>query len=97
MELSMKVRKEKLDVDVVSYLPLIRWQEGYYVLASHRELDDLVGSLMQMCELMGDKEQRDALKREIKQRARNWLDIEYQKAGYDKFTGLNDSVKPKQI
>lgn len=62
---------------------LIEKDGTVYVPISHYELDSLVGSLMQMCELMGDKEQREALKREIKDRARRWLDFRYECAGYE--------------
>ena len=64
--------------------------KSYYALISHQELDGLVGRLMQMCDLMGDQEQRQALKSEIKQRCREWLDSEYEMAGYDRFEGLQD-------
>lgn len=63
-----------------------------FVLVSHAELDNLVGRLMQMCELTGDVEQRKALKDEIKQRSRSWLDDLYEESGYDKWTGLKEDA-----
>ena len=56
---------------------------------SHKQLDSLVGRLMQMCDLIGDTQQRRALKDTIKQNCRDWLDAEYLDAGYDKFGGAN--------
>lgn len=69
--------------------------KSYYVLVSHQEFDSLVGRYMQMCDLIGDIEQRKALKDTIKRIGRDWLDDLYQESGYDKFTGLTDySQKP---
>jgi len=65
---------------------------GYYVPISHSELDNLVGRLMQICDLTGDKEQRDALKSTIKQAARNWLDDEYDMNGYEKWKGAREDA-----
>lgn len=59
--------------------------DGYYVLVSHKELDDLIGRTMQMFELNGDIEQRNALKQEFKWRARAWLDNLYADSGYRDF------------
>jgi len=56
---------------------------------SHKQLDTLVGRLMQMCDLIGDTQQRKALKDTIKQNCRDWLDDEYTDAGYDRFGGDN--------
>lgn len=61
--------------------------ESNYVLVSHHELDNLVGRLMQMCDLIGDIEQRTALKGTIKQINRDWLDDLYEQSGYDRWTG----------
>lgn len=58
------------------------------VTVSHLELGNLVGELMQMCELNGDVEQRDALKRTIKQISRNWLDDIYEEAGYSNYKDI---------
>jgi hypothetical protein len=58
------------------------------VIVSHEELNGLVGQLMQMCDLIGDPDQRRALKDTIKRICRDWLDSEYSVAGYDKFTGI---------
>lgn len=58
------------------------------VTVSHLELGNLVGELMQMCELNGDIEQREALKRTIKNTSRNWLDRIYEEAGYSNYKDL---------
>jgi hypothetical protein len=71
-----------VDWETVKVDPLIAHKDSYYVLISHQELDHLVGRLMQMCDVMGDKEQRDAVKSEIKYRTREWLDDKYAMAGY---------------
>ena len=79
------------------YAPLVDPGYGYYVLVSHTELDALVGRLMQIFDLNGDVEQRNALKSETKQRCREWLDNAYKEAGYDKWTGLEPGIKPISI
>lgn len=62
---------------------LVRLGEGaFYVPISHLELDGLVGRLMQICDIMGDSTQREAVKSEIKQRTRGWLNSEYDYLGY---------------
>lgn len=61
--------------------PLIE-DDGYFVLVSHRELDSLIGRMMQVFELNGDVEQRNALKQETKWRCREWLDELYRDSGY---------------
>lgn len=61
--------------------PLIE-DDGYFVLVSHRELDNLIGRMMQVFELNGDVEQRNALKQETKWRCREWLDEIYRDSGY---------------
>jgi hypothetical protein len=66
---------------------LVETGNGILVPISHWELDTLVGRLMQMCDLIGDVEQRSALKSTIKQITREWLDNEYDNRGYDKWTG----------
>lgn len=69
--------------------------EAYFaVLVSHQELDNLVGRLMQMCDLTGDIEQRKALKDTIKNLTREWLDNLYEDSGYDKWTGIKEDVEP---
>ena len=65
---------------------------AYYVPISHQELDNLVGRLMQMCDLTGDQEQRVALKSTIKQITRDWLDDEYKMNGYDKWDGAREDA-----
>lgn len=66
----------------VKLKPLIQYGGGYYALVSHRELDGLLGRLLHLVDLVGDKEQRDALKSEVKLRCRGWLDDEYWSSGY---------------
>lgn len=80
----------KVKADVIGK-PIIQ-DDGYYVMVSHRELDDLVGRMMMVFELNGDVEQRNALKQEFKWRARNWLDDIYKMSGYD---SLADYVSPQ--
>lgn len=60
---------------------------SYYTLVSHSEIDGLIGRLMQMCDLIGDVEQRKALKDTIKKLTRDWLDDLYTDSGYDKWDG----------
>jgi hypothetical protein len=85
------------------YKPLVHAPTGnpdekyYAVLVSHQELDNLIGRLMQMCDLTGDLEQRAALKSTIKQTSRDWLDTLYDDAGYERFTGLRDGVQAIEI
>lgn len=68
-----------------------KFSRGLYVPVSHQELDDLIGRLMQMCELTGDLEQRRALKSEIKLRTRGWLDNIYAEAGYRDMNTIDES------
>lgn len=63
-----------------------------YVPVSHEEIGNLIGRLMQMCDLLGDVEQRRALKSTIKQITREWLDSEYDLLGYDKWAGIREGV-----
>lgn len=56
-----------------------------YMLISFKELDTLTGRLMQMCELNGDAEQREALKRTLKQITKDWLHGHYEDAGYNRW------------
>lgn len=79
-----------MEVDLKAVNPLISWNGAMYVPVSHEELDSLVGQMMQMCDLMGDREQREALKSEIKQRARRWLTNLYEESGYDKRHRIDD-------
>lgn len=76
---------------------LVKVGETYYTLISHEEIDGLIGTLMQMCDLMGDVEQRNALKSEIKQRTRRWMDDQYWCSGYDKNTGVMEGREAKLI
>ena len=64
--------------------PLLQ-QDGLYVMISHKELDNLIATLMHLAELDSDKEHREAIKGEIKHRVRNWLDNEYRDAGYENY------------
>jgi hypothetical protein len=86
-----------------SYKPLINAPTGnpgekyYAVCVSHQELDNLVGRLMQMCDLTGDIEQRKALKGTIKQISRDWLDNLYEESGYNTFTGKLPEVDAIEI
>lgn len=81
-------------------LPLIEEETGYqtdeYILSvpiNHRDVDSLVGRLMQMCDLIGDPEQRSALKDTIKRHCRDWLDEEYEVMGYDRFSGPSKNTQ----
>ena len=67
---------------------------GYWIAVSHRELDHLVGNLMQLIDIVGNLEQSRALKDEIKHRCRNWLDGYYETAGYDTWQGVTDKANP---
>ena len=74
--------EEKYELDMpLSDKPLIQ-QDYYYVMVSHRELDDLIARLMHLAELDSDKEHRTAVKGELKYRVRNWLDQLYENSGY---------------
>ena len=66
---------------------LVKIHGTYYCLVSHEEIGDLIGNLMQLCDLMGDTEQRKAFKSEIKHRTRQWLDDRYWLGGFEKFFG----------
>lgn len=65
---------------------------GYFVLVSHQDLDSQIGRLMQMCDLIGDTQQRAALKSTIKNICREWLDNMYSESGYDRWTGLQSDA-----
>ncbi len=56
---------------------------------NHKQLNSLIGRLMQMCDLIGDNTQRKALQDTIKQICRDWMDAEYEDAGYDRWGGSN--------
>lgn len=93
----------KKDLITRQYSPIIKAPTGnpgetyYAVLVSHQNLDNLIGRLMQMCDLTGDIEQRKALKDTIKQLSRDWLDGIYESSGYDKYTGIKEDVTPIEI
>jgi len=79
----------------VSYgRPIIKMPDGFVsVTVNHKDLDGLIGRLMQMCELTGDVEQRRALKDEIKLRSREWLDSLYKTSGYGSIDGVTPSAE----
>lgn len=60
--------------------------QGIYVPISHAELDNLLGSLLHLMDLNSDIQYREAMKQEIKQRARQWLDSEYSNLGYRNYS-----------
>lgn len=60
-------------------------------MISHKELDNLIASIMHVVELDSDKEHREALKGELKWRVRQWLDQEYESAGYKLHTIEEDT------
>lgn len=66
---------------LLSRKPLIR-MDYTYVMVSHSELDFLIARLMHLAELDSDKEHRDALKGELKNISRSWLDGLYRESGY---------------
>jgi len=70
---------------------------GFAVFVAHDDLDSLIGRLMQMCDLIGDQEQRKALKDTIKGISREWLDGIYSDSGYEKWTGIAGGVRPVVI
>ena len=64
------------------YLPLLSEQTGPHsyvdsVPVNHNDLGNLIGRLMQMFELNGDMEQRNAQKTMGKHICREWLDAIY--------------------
>lgn len=54
---------------------------GDCVAVNHAHLDSLIGSLLHLCDLIGGQ-QGEALKSEIKNRSRAWLNDQYHIAGY---------------
>jgi hypothetical protein len=85
-------------IDQIEYSTSVQRGNTVYPLISFKELDTLTGRLMQMCELNGDVEQREALKRTIKQITKDWLHDLYREAGYNRFgEQLTDQVKPVVI
>lgn len=84
---------DKLTPSSELYLPLITEQEGRnsYVESApvnHKDLDHLIGRLMQMFDLNGDVEQRKAQKSQTKMVCREWLDNIYNdKCAYNKKPG----------
>jgi len=70
---------------------------GYAVYIHHGHLDHLVGRMMQMCDLIGDVNQRDALKDTLKRISRDWLDDMFEESGYQKYEGLVTGVQPVKI
>ena len=86
-----------------SYIPLVTvpGPHEFNVMAvpiHHQDLDSLIGQLMQMFELNGDVEQRNAQKSAAKQICRDWLDNSYlDKCGYDKHTGEVEGGKTLKL
>lgn len=76
----MKIEQDE-QIDVRYSKPLII-ADYTCVTVSHQELGGLIASLMHLAELDSDKEHRDALKGELKQRCRSWLDNLYTDSGY---------------
>lgn len=75
-----------------SYIQLVTVPEGGHhvdaVPIHHGNLDTLVGRLMQMFDLNGDVQQREAQKSSAKMICRDWLDDTYKEVcGYDKWYG----------
>lgn len=64
--------------------------DAVFVPVNHDELDNLIGRLMQICDLTGDVEQRKALKDTIKQTTRRWLDNAFMDRGYTMYVGLQE-------
>lgn len=78
-------RDQVVDIEqyrVFSKHPLIE-QDGVYVMVSHTELDNLIGSLMHLMDLNSDIQFREAMKSEIKMRTRQWLNDTYSSSGYE--------------
>lgn len=65
--------------------PLVQ-QGAYYVMISHKELDNLIAPLMHLAELDSDKEHREAMKQELKHIARNWLNEQYEFSGFSNYS-----------
>lgn len=85
------------EVNYPKFRRLLKIDDVYYVPIDHKLFGNLIGSLMQMCDLIGDPEQRKALKDEIKQRGRRWLDDEYQMNGYERWQGVQDESRVTEI
>lgn len=80
------------------FKPLVIDEDGYQnVLVNFMTIDSLVGRLMEMCELNGDVEQRNALKRQIKQITRGWLRDQYSDAGAGEWGDLKEHVKLSRL
>ena len=97
----MSMSKKEVVADKVAYKSraVVSKDGAVYCLVSFEELDHLTGRLMQMCELNGDAEQREALKRTIKQITKDWLNNQYRDGGYDDwgnpFTDYIEANTPK--
>lgn len=84
------VKPEKVEY-IEPFRNLIEKDGSLYVPVSHKQLDDLIGRLMQMCDLTGDLEQRKALKDTIKNISRRWLDSLYEDGGYHNYEIIDPS------
>lgn len=78
----------------VEYSPLVKYEEVNNVLINFKHIDQLVGKLMQYLDLVGDTEQREALKRTVKTVVRDWIDCQYEQSGSKAFGSLADGVRP---
>jgi len=87
----MKKEQAKELKAALSKHPLIR-QDFTYVMVSHQELDGLIARLMHLAELDSDKEHREALKGEMKRRARDWLDELYYDSGYRNYETIPEAT-----
>lgn len=64
---------------------LIVTSDSNMVAIDFRHLDNLIGSLCHVLDLNSDKEYREHVKSEIKMRCRQWLQDQYDIAGYEEF------------
>lgn len=61
---------------------LLNVEDSDMVGVDFRHLDTLIGSLCHVMDLNSDKEYREHVKSEIKMRCRDWLQHQYNDAGY---------------
>ena len=91
-----KIKSSVTAQDFSQEKPLIeinsKGAQGIYVPISHGEVDHLLGSLLHLMDLNSDVQFREAMKSEIKQRVRQWLDNEYSDIGYRNY-GYVDGAK----
>jgi len=77
--------------------PLINFNGSNYALVSHEELDNLIGSFMQVFDLNGDAVQRESLKAMTKEKCRTWLNNQYYKAGRDEWGYARYETAPAPV